>query len=181
MLVINENLLKNEKRLYSFITKNRSCIHSNIKIQNSFKDILLKYMNKLANQSYSLPKENQKNAIKLLSKFKSYIDLCNENIKYLKEILDVTKVNDIVDNKLETATKIDNTYIRLMTKIMTNTLEIQDFLSSISKYINFDLTNVIDENELGSQFRSQAKRYEESEEDDDDTNSFLSKISKILQ
>ena len=179
MLVINEELLKNEKRLYSFITKNRSCIHSNIKMQTSLKNILLKYMNKLANASYSLQEQQQKVSLKILTKFKSYIEMCNENIKDLKEILEVTKVNDIVKNDLKTATKINNTYIRLMSKVMNNTLEVQDFLTSISKYINFNLTNAIDEDELGAQFKSQSKRYED-DDDEDNPNPFLSKISKIL-
>lgn len=179
MLVINEDLLKNKKRVYSFITKNRSCIHGNIKMQTSFKNILLKYMNKLTTASYTLQGEQQKVAIKLLAKFKSYIEMCNENIQNLKEILEVTTVNNIAKNDLKIYTKIDNTYIRLMPKVLSNTSEIQNFLSSISKYIEFNLANAIDEDELGGQFKSQSKRYEE-DDDDDISNSFMNKISKIL-
>lgn len=145
MIIFNDEIIKDEKRLNTFIVKDRSCLRGNIKMQNAFKDLLLNYMNRLAETSSNLSVKDQVSSIKLLEDFKKYIEVCNENISMVQDILSSIKylTQTKLYKDLDTIVKLDNKYLRLMSKVFNNTLEIQDFISSIIDYTEFNFSNVV--------------------------------------
>lgn len=142
MIIYTKDIEDNNKFL-TIIEQERTFIDSIKSSQKILKNVLLDYMQKLADSTDNVDTDYANTVLELLKDFKNNLKLININIEKIDNLLclldDIknTFYNNDINTLTETITPFNTSFLECNNIISKNTLQIEEFFHSILNYLNF--------------------------------------------
>lgn len=143
MIILTKDFLENNEQFLSILEKEKKIIKHTIKTQTSLKNILLDYMQKLADSTDSVEQQHADIIINFLNDFKNCLELFKINHNLLKELLKSLDNIDFSDTSIpfENVDVFNKNYFETNETVSKNTLEIEKVLHSVLKYFRLTFSD----------------------------------------
>lgn len=140
MIILKQEILKQNNELIILLEKEKESLNSNIKLQQQLKEILLEYVQKFVSSSSNINKDYTNTVLNFLEDLKKIIELSNQNLTLLDNLLKLLdemllKLNNASDFTPEYIDNFNNTYLESNETLSKNTLEVELFLHNILPFL----------------------------------------------
>lgn len=141
MIFLTNDVLNSKEKLLSLFEKEKLHIKSYLNFQYQLKDLILLFMQKSASSTDDGTEDCFNIILNYLEDLKTSLNLVKENVSIIENDLDY--INQIIatitkeDNLLDINT-LNLDKLNIENILLNNTMKVQNFLYSISKFINLD-------------------------------------------
>lgn len=146
MFILTKEILENNEQIANIIGSEKKLVLSTIESQKALKDMLLNYMQKLADSADNVASNCSDFVLNILQDAKNILKLFTLNselLNHLLELLDNILLECSKNKRLtsETINNFNSTFFEKSKTVSENTIKIENFLCSISQFSKLTFSN----------------------------------------